>query len=51
MPKYSDQRLGKDIIEAYKPYRQQKDTYKLYVLKDKTNIKHEFTVPKNYDLL
>jgi hypothetical protein len=48
MSKYSDQRLGKDIIEAYQKYRQDKGSYKKLALKDKNGTKFEFTVPKKY---
>lgn len=51
MPKYSDQRLGKDIIETYKKYEQSKENFKKVSLKDKTGGRNEFMIPKNYQLL
>jgi hypothetical protein len=40
MPIYSDKKLGKDIIEQYKKYRQNKDNYKTSSLKDKVGAKY-----------
>lgn len=51
MPKYSDDRLGNDIIQTYKKYEQSQENFKNIILKSKTSAKNDFLIPKNYDLL
>jgi hypothetical protein len=49
MSKYSDQRLGKDIIEHYAKYRQNNSHYHTHTLKAaKTGMDYDFTIPKKY---
>ena len=48
MSKYSDQRLGQDIIEHYAKYRQLNTDYHSHSIKAKTGIQHDFTIPKQY---
>jgi hypothetical protein len=51
MSKYSDQRLGKDIIEHYKQFKQDKAKYKKTIVKDTTGGKFDFNVPDHYEML
>jgi hypothetical protein len=49
MSKYSDQRLGIDIIEQYAKYRQNNSDYQTHGLKAaKTGMLYDFTIPKKY---
>jgi hypothetical protein len=49
MSKYSDQKLGNDIIEVYAKYRQNNSDYQTHALKAaKTGMLYDFTIPQKY---